>query len=153
MPIQFTGLPTDAVHDIRESGIDAYGNAVERHHAPGGTYPCRHCLDQTSDDYLVLAHRPLVGVNPYAETGPIFLCAEACDAYVPSAAVPDILRSPTYIVRAYSAKERIVYGTGQVTPTNEIGRYAERLFEAPDVAFVDVRSAANNCFQCRILRV
>ena len=152
MTIAFHALPTETVAAIRNTGIDAYGQPVERHSAAGGTWPCRHCLGQTSDDYLVLAHRPFDGVNPYAETGPIFLCADACARHAESAEVPAALNSRAYIVRAYSADERILYGTGKVTPTSEIGVYAESLLRDPNVAFVDVRSAANNCYQCRIKR-
>ncbi|MEC8197925.1 MAG: DUF1203 domain-containing protein, partial [Pseudomonadota bacterium] len=46
--------------------------------------------------------------------------------------------------------ERIVYGTGQVTPTSDIAPYAETLLARADIAFVDVRSASNNCFLCRV---
>ncbi|MBT8426278.1 MAG: DUF1203 domain-containing protein [Silicimonas sp.] len=152
MKIAFHPLPTETVERIRQTGLDAYGTPVERHHVTGSTRPCRHCLGQTSDAYLVLAHRPFTTLNPYAETGPIFLCDEDCLAPRPTDRVPDVLRSPAYIVRAYTARERILYGTGQVTPTGEIAAYAQSLFDNRDVAFVDVRSAANNCFQCRITR-
>ena len=152
MNIAFHALPTKTVAAVRNTGFDSYGTPVERHHAAGGTWPCRHCLGQTSDDYLVLAHRPFDGMNPYTETGPIFLCADACARHQESAEVPAALNSPAYIVRAYSADERILYGTGKVTPTGEIAAYAESLLRDPDAAFVDVRSAANNCYQCRIKR-
>jgi hypothetical protein len=56
------------------------------------------------------------------------------------------------IVRGYSADERIVYGTGAVVATDRIEETAATLFARDDVAFVHVRSASNNCFQCRIDR-
>jgi hypothetical protein len=56
------------------------------------------------------------------------------------------------IVRGYSADERIVYGTGAVVATDRIAETATALLERDDVAFVHVRSASNNCFQCRIVR-
>ena len=152
MTIAFHALPTETVAAIRDTGIDAYGNPVERHHAAGGTWPCRHCLGQTSDDYLILAHRPFDEVNPFAETGPIFLCADKCAWHVENAEVPAALNSPAYIICAYMADERILYGTGKVTPTGEIAACAESLLRDPDVAFVDAQSAANNCYQCRIKR-
>ena len=74
----------------------------------GGDNPCRHCLREIEKgkDMLVLTHRPFGNVQPYAESGPIFLCAEAC----------------------------------------------ERVFEDPQVEFIHVRSAQNNCYSCRIER-
>lgn len=63
-----------------------------------------------------------------------------------------MLYSADYIVRGYDAGDRIVYGTGAVTPTAEIAARAQDLLERPDIAYVHVRSARNNCFQCRIDR-
>ena len=155
MTIHFLGLPSATVAHLRTRGQDAYGNPIERRLAGDDGWPCRHCLGQTpaDQDMLILAHRPFETTNPYAETGPIFLCAEDCAPHKPSADIPAILRSPSYLVRGYSADERIVYGTGQVTPTLQIADYARTLLARDDIAFVDVRSASNNCFQCRIVQV
>ena len=100
---------------------------------------------------LVLAHRPFGALQPYAETGPIFLCADACEAGG-GAEVPEILASPDYIVRGYGADERIVYGTGGVVATGQIVAQAAEVLAMPRVAFVHVRSARNNCFQLRVER-
>ena len=100
---------------------------------------------------LVLAHRPFGALQPYAETGPIFLCADPCAAGG-GAEVPEMLGSSDYIVRGYGADERIVYGTGGVIPTGRILARAGELLADPGVDFVHVRSARNNCFQVRIER-
>ncbi len=155
MQIEFNGLPTETVAAIRAGRRDAYGRPIEVHRSDGDVFPCRHCLGAVPEgrDYLILAWRPFASDNPYAETGPIFLCADDCPAHEPSDRVPAILRSPTYIVRAYDRDERIIYGTGGVVPTAGIADRARALLADPDVAFVDVRSAANNCFQCRATRL
>jgi len=154
MHIQFVGLPTETVADLKSGGTDAYGLPVERHVADDGAYPCRHCLGQTpaGAEYLILAHRPFRSLNPYTETGPIFLCAGDCPGYAPSDQAPAMLQSPRYLVRGYTSDERILYGTGQVTDTPDIPAYARALLDNPEIAFVDIRSASNNCFQCRVLR-
>ncbi len=152
MKIAFHGLPSAVVADIRRTQIDAYGNPVEEHMSDGDAYPCRHCLGAIpkGQTYLILAHCPFETRNPYAETGPIFLCATDCAPAPHRADLPAILLAPDYIVRGYGADERIQYGTGQMTPTDQIATYAAHLLDRDDVAFVDVRSARNNCFQCRI---
>jgi len=154
MSIRFHGLPTAQVEAAKATGLDAYGGSIETHPSTGDAYPCRHCLGETSEgkDYLILAWRPFETTNPYAETGPIFLCAAECKAAIPSPDVPPILRAPRYLVRGYSADERIVYGTGKIVPTASIPSYAETLLNDLRIAFVDVRSASNNCFQCRVRR-
>lgn len=153
MTIQFVGLPTRDVEAIRANRRDTYNQPIEERISDGVGLPCRHCLEVTPEGapYLTLAHRPFRSHNPYAETGPIFLCATACAAAPATSALPPILTSPTYIVRGYSDDERIVYGTGKVTPTSDIATYARELLARPDIAFVDVRSASNNCYQCRVL--
>jgi hypothetical protein len=100
---------------------------------------------------LVLAHRPFSAPHPYAETGPIFLCADACPPFG-GADLPEVLASPDYILRGYGADHRIVYGTGAVTPTPAIPARAAALLDDPRVAYVHVRSARNNCYQLRIDR-
>jgi hypothetical protein len=63
-----------------------------------------------------------------------------------------MLASPDYIVRGYGADDRIVYGTGGVVATATIPARAGELLADDRVAYVHVRSARNNCYQCRIER-
>jgi hypothetical protein len=65
---------------------------------------------------------------------------------------PVIASSKDFIVRGYGENDRIVYGTGAVTLTSDIPAYAAKLLDRPDIAYVHVRSARNNCYQCRIDR-
>jgi hypothetical protein len=146
-------MSTATARTLQAGGPDAYGHAPERCISDGDGIPCRHCLDfvPEGEPYLVLAHRPFDGLNPYTETGPIFLCAKSCEAGG-GERLPAFLDSPSYILRGYDAGERILYGTGAVTPTDGITRRAEDLLAREDVAFVHIRSASNNCFHCRIER-
>jgi uncharacterized protein DUF1203 len=154
MNIEFVGLPSNQVAQIRTTMRDAYGLPVETHRAEIDGLPCRHCMafPDKGRDFLILAHRPFEGQNAYTETGPIFLCADECTAPARSSKLPDFLQSAEYIVRGYTVDERISYGTGQVTPTAQIAEYAQKLLSNPKIAFVDVRSAENNCYHCRIRR-
>ena len=151
--MRFVAIPTDVVRQYQAGGVDANGQVPERMVAVGGGNPCRHCLKMIAEgaEMLVLAHRPFPAPQPYAEVGPIFLCADACPAGG-GAQLPAMLASSDYIVRGYGADDRIVYGTGGVVPTEAIPARAKELFEDARVAYVHVRSARNNCYQCRIDR-
>ncbi len=153
MNIRFSALPTETVRTLRNGGADAYGQLPERGVSDGAGNPCRHCLGDVpeGEGMLILAHRPFPALQPYAETGPIFLCAGDCAAWQGDG-LPPMLGSTDYIVRGYSADDRIVYGTGRVVPTARIKVEAETIFEDPTVAYIHVRSARNNCYQCRIDR-
>ncbi|MCB0060986.1 MAG: DUF1203 domain-containing protein [Caldilineaceae bacterium] len=152
--IRFVAMPTAVVTALQAGGLDANGQLPERVVSDGDGVPCRHCLQLVAagEPYLILAHRPFTTLQPYAECGPIFLHAESCRRHEEGAELPEILGSPQYIVRGYNEEERIIYGTGRVTPTVELAEQAAALLARPDVAFVHVRSATNNCFQCRIER-
>lgn len=149
----FLGLPTLTALALRMGKPDAYGLPAERVANPYAGAPCRHCLKNIPKGagMLICAHRPFSAPQPYAETGPIFLCAEACDAHC-DAQLPEVLTtSSEYLIKAYSIDERIVYGTGQITPQAQIVSYCEALLARDDIAFVDIRSARNNCWQVRAI--
>ena len=151
--MRFNPIPTEIVRAYQSGGPDANGQTAERKRSDGSGNPCRHCLQMIPEgaEMLVLAHRPFPAPQPYAELGPIFLCADACEAGG-GEALPEILASPDYIVRGYGADDRIVYGTGAVVPTARIVDEATARLADSRVAFVHVRSARNNCFQVRIDR-
>ena len=152
MQVTFEALPTEAVRALQRGGPDAYGHKPERKISDGDGVPCRHCMRNVAagEPYLVLAYRPFPELQPYAETGPIFLHAAECERGPSGTQPPEMLASPDYIVRGYGADDRIVYGTGAVVPTAKIAGRAEALLARNDIAYVHVRSASNNCYQCRI---
>lgn len=152
--IRFVAIPTEIVTALQAGQPDANGQIPERHISDGDGVPCRHCLDMVGahEPYLILAHRPFTTLQPYAESGPIFLHAETCTRYAEAATLPPMLGSANYILRGYNHDERIIYGTGQIVPTAQIPTRAAELLARADVAYLHVRSATNNCFQCRIER-
>lgn len=151
--MRYVAMPTETARAYQAGGLDANGQRPERAVSDGGGNPCRHCLRMIPKGagMLILAHRPFPAPQPYAEIGPIFLCADPCDRGGGTER-PEALASPEYIVRGYGANDRIVYGTGGVVVTEGIADRAEELFTDRRVAYVHVRSARNNCYQLRIDR-
>lgn len=150
----FQGLPTLTAHALRLGKPDANGQEPEFVLNPYEGAPCRHCLCNIPKGHgmLICAHRPFASLTPYAETGPIFLCAGDCAPYRGDA-LPEVLTtSPDYLIKGYDINERIVYGTGQVTPKEKIESYCADLLSRAEIAFVDIRSARNNCWQVRVMR-
>ncbi len=151
--IRFLPLPGDKVGALRNGGRDAYDCVPEHAISDGSGNPCRHCLNFISKGagMLIVAYRPFDHLQPYAETGPIFLCADACERWS-GEGIPPILGSPDYLLKGYTADQRIRYGTGKIVAKGEITAYAAELLDRDDISFLDVRSARNNCFQVRIMR-
>lgn len=151
--IRYAAMPSTDAEAIWQGEPDAYGLQPETMISDGPGHPCRHCLAniEAGEPLLVFAYRPFPAPQPYAETGPIFLHRTPCRRYVAEEVMPPVLSgSRDFIVRGYGDNDRIVYGTGAVTASSDISAYAATLLERPDIAYVHVRSARNNCYQCRI---
>ena len=80
--MRFSPIATPIARAYQSGGLDANGQVPERQISDGDGNPCRHCLNliPKGAEMLVLAHRPFPAPQPYAEVGPIFLCADACEA-------------------------------------------------------------------------
>lgn len=155
MSLSFEALPSNLVRGWRQGAPDAHGQPPERGALSDGQgVPCRHCLSNVpaGQRYLILAHRPFPAPQPYAETGPIFVCEADCPRWDGAGLPPILSTSPDYLLKGYGADHRIRYGTGRVVPAGEVAAYAAALLGDPSLAFVDVRSARNNCYQLRICR-
>ena len=153
--LRFFAMPTAEARHFQAGGADAYELKPERRTSDGDGVPCRHCLRDVAadEDYLVLAYRPFPALQPYAETGPIFLHAEACERAADANAIPPMLaKRKAHLIKGYGANDRIVYGTGQVVDSGVLEAEVERVLERADVAYVHVRSAVNNCYTCRVER-
>jgi hypothetical protein len=153
--ICFRPIPTQHARALQEGGRDAYGRAPEVRVSDGEGIPCRHCLGEVAkgERYLVLAYTPFETLQPYAETGPIFLHADRCPAYAETHVLPKEIGSRSLVLmKAYDARDRIVYGKGCLIKPDDITGNAGELFEDSKIAYLHVRSAYNNCYSFRIDR-
>jgi len=153
--LTFVALPSDLAQAYRAGAPDANGQPAERDVSDGAGVPCRHCLSEVAagEPYLILAHRPFPTPQPYAELGPIFLHAGPCRRHPDSAETPAMLLGwERLLIRGYGQDDRIVYGSRQIVATGDLAASAQALLARPDTAYVHVRSASNNCYQCRIER-
>jgi len=153
MVLKIEGIPTDEVARLRRGGLDANGQPALRRVAEGGANPCRHCLGLIADgdDELILAYRPFADVQPYAETGPIFLHGKACERYGSEELPAWFAYLDPAIVRGYGADDWIRYDTGNVVRGPELAAACESILSDDTVAYVHIRSKFN-CFQCRVDR-
>ncbi|WP_029042277.1 DUF1203 domain-containing protein [Cucumibacter marinus] len=152
MSLSYSGMPTQRAQTLWAGGTDDNDQPPERVTAPE-RMPCRHCLGyvEPGEDALILGYRPFESLQPYAETGPIFLHAELCVAYDREAGLPPrTLHADLVLLKGYSRRDRIVYGLGALVPPSEIETRATVMLADPRVAYVHMRSATNNCFTLRI---
>jgi len=153
--LKFVSMPTETVRALQAGGPDANGQIPERHVSDGDGVPCRHCQQdvEAGESYLILNYRPFPAAQPYAESGPIFLHADACPRYPEVSDLPPVLAARKLIlIKGYNAQDRIVYGTGSLVTPQDLTAIASGILARDDVAYVHARSAYNNCFQVRIER-
>ena len=86
----------------------------------------------------------------YAETGPVFVHAEAC-AGPEHGGYPEEWRRRTQVLRAYDAAGRIVGGE-VVGPGDGQEAAAARLLADPAVAFLHTRNVVYGCYLAMIER-
>ena len=155
MPLQFQSIPTKDARAAQNGKADANGQIPEYAISDGAGNPCRHCLTNIpkGTPMLILGYRPFPAPQPYAEIGPIFLCAHTCTRHTNSQAMPDMLKNnDELLLRGYDLQNRIVYGTGKVLKTNQIKDAVNTGFDNPVIRYFHLRSASNNCFQAKIIR-
>lgn len=155
MELRFVAMETHEADSYRSGGRDANMQTPEVMISDGDGNPCRHCLRDIPEgkQMLVLSHRPFSAPQPYAETGPIFLCADPCERHQATADLPNaVIIRPEFIVRAYDYSERIIGGSGRVVATKDIKDYALGWMSDERVRMLHVRSATNNCYFCEIER-
>ena len=151
--LRIEGIPHEHAMRLWNGDPDSNGQVPLRRIAEGGGNPCRHCLGLIAEGSpkLVFGYRPFAALQPYAETGPIFLHAEPCTRYA-SDRLPDwfAFLDPA-LVRGYGADDWIRYDTARVVGGTEIASACAAILADPGVDYVHVRSKFN-CFQCRIDR-
>jgi hypothetical protein len=147
------GIESAYANTIRHGGGDANGQPAVRTVAHGSANPCRHCLGLIAENAqkLVLGYRPFGRLQPYAEVGPIFLHAEACERYESDRLPGWFAYLQPAIIRGYGRDDWIRYETGNVVPGEELAGVCEEILSNPEVAYVHIRSKYN-CFQCRVDR-
>ena len=153
--LRFIAMPSETARDFRNGSPDAHGQPPERHVSDGSGNPCRHCLADVAEGepFLIFAWRPFPAPQPYAETGPIFLHAGECERHGEADGMPATIHErERFLLRGYGHDDRIAYGTGQIVATADIEQAAAALLDRPDIAYLHVRSAGYNCYQCRIER-
>ena len=153
MPLIFKAIPTKDARNAQNDKPDANGQIPERVISDGEGNPCRHCLTEIPKGapMLILGYRPFPTLQPYAEVGPIFLCANKCERHEETGTLPKLFwNSKQMLIRGYSKDDRIVYGSGAVVKISDLVDAIKSGFTNPKIKYFHMRSASNNCFQAKV---
>ena len=146
--LAYLPIPAEVAAQARQTLRDRFGHRlhVERNQAP-----CRSCLhiSREPEDLILLSYQPLPDRNPYAEVGPIFIHAHACEPY----AVPDFpadFLQRELVVRAYNRDLRIADAV--IAAPGEAEAACSSFLANDDIAEVHVRHRSYTCFDFKVLR-
>lgn len=143
-------LPTAVAEEARQraahGAADHKTSVVESERAA----PCRHCLTwaQPGERVILFPYQAIPSHQPYAESGPIFVHAEACARYSSPNEFPRELRKAR-VIRAYNHENEIVNAEVVDGAPEET---AARLLQDDAVCFLHVRSASHGCYTFKVER-
>lgn len=147
------GISGEETIKFRKLESDANGQRPVEMISDGKSNPCRHCLGLIvkGDAMLLLGYRPFDEIQPYAETGPIFLHKDVCERYDSDAMPAWFDHFDPAIIRGYNERNHIRYDTGKAVPGKALATACQDILSDTSVAYVHIRSKFN-CFQCRVDR-
>lgn len=149
------GLPSKHFTHLSElSAAELAAQGVLRVSAdstPG--YPCRVSLTDAhvGEELFLLNYTHHAVDTPYRSSGPIYVRVNAEERQLGPGEVPPYVRSRLMSLRAYDDQHMMI--GANVCPGEEVAAVLERLFEAPDVRYVQLHNAKPGCFSCEARRV
>ncbi len=147
--LTYLAVPQEVAAQARETMRDRFGHDVK---VVRDTGPCRVCLRISSEpeELLLLSYQPLPGTSPYAEIGPIFVHARACEPYASANTFPADFARRRLVLRAYGHDGRIV--DAAVAEAGAAPQQAGAFLCDEAVAEVHVRHESYTCYAFKIVR-
>lgn len=144
-------LAPGLAEEARRSRVDAFGHGlVERRDAE--RHQCRSCLRLTepSEPYLALLHRPFESSQPFAESGPVYLHARACEPYARPGEWPEEFPREEVVLRAYGPGHEIA--DARFVGRRPVEQVVAELLADPGTAYLHARNATYGCYMFRVER-
>jgi hypothetical protein len=143
-------LPTSTAEEARRKAASGASDHKTSVVASEYTAPCRHCLTwaKAGERVILFPYQSIPSDRPYAESGPIFVHADACPRYSLPNEFPRELRRGRS-VRAYNQQHEIVAAELANDAPEEA---AARLLQSDAIQFLHVRSASHGCYTFKVER-
>ncbi len=101
----------------------------------------------------LIAYRPFTRPGPYAESGPVFIHAEACAGYATTGSYPPGYRDwPTMVFRPYHYDGAIAYDAIQLGDAATAEALIAGLLADPAIEFIHARNVYAGCFMFCVSR-
>jgi hypothetical protein len=142
-----SALCEDDLARIRSVGRDDFGNELVPVVDESGGAPLRCCLRESEPGELIvlIAYRPFPWVGPYAEVGPVFCHAQACEGYKTPGRYPEGFAHRRQLLRAYDRNHRICEGI-QAKDGSQAEQLLTWMLSLDEVDFVHSRNVEWGCY-------
>ncbi len=144
-------LAAGLADQARRARVDAFGHALaERRDAE--RHQCRSCLRLTEpfEAYLALLHRPFERPQAFAESGPVYLHARACEPYAQAGEWPAEFPREQVVLRAYGADDEIA--DARFVGRRPVEQVVAELLAEPRTAYLHARNSTYGCYMFRVER-
>jgi len=146
-------IPTEVAEAVRET-MRAPGYGFPAHEElDTDAAPCRHCLHLIEPGQarcILFTYDRFAGIETLPQPGPIYIHADSCQRYGEDAGIPEQLRSSPRTLEAYAHGRRLI--AQEYAQDGNFESKLERLFNYPEVDYVQVNSTTAGCFTFRIER-
>jgi Protein of unknown function (DUF1203) len=145
-------LPQELATYVRENGRDPiWGHASVTERATGFG-PCRLCLRtfrEGEEMRVLFTYDSYAGVAEFPQPGPVYIHADDCNRYDAEEFPPD-LRALKLTFEGVADGPRVI--KLDRTDGEGVDEAIARLFELPEVDYVNVRNTEAGCFIARVER-
>jgi len=143
---QVQPLPSAVLDDVRATGCDVSGHAIELLLTEGGE-PLRCCLRNAKpgEQAMLFGFEPPIPASPYRELGAVFAHAQRCAGPERLDGYPADWRGRPQVLRAYDRRGWIHNTTRVHDGTNPEAVITE-MFANPEVVQIHSRNVAYGCF-------
>ncbi|CAN5518926.1 DUF1203 domain-containing protein [soil metagenome] len=144
-------LPTEVAEKARRRAREGAPDHATVTADQPGAYPCRHCLRwaEPGERVILFPHASIAPGRPYSETGPIFVHEADCARYDRPEEYPADFRQHR-VLRAYNESNDMIDAV--VLNGSEPETVIAALFQNPQTAFLQARSADRGCYTFAITR-
>lgn len=154
MTFQIEALPAETfapLFALDDTALAAQNVVRVTAHASSG-YPCRVSLSDVDagTDLILVNHTHLDVESPYASRHAIYVSEGAEQAAPAPDEVPDMLGSRMLSVRGFD--QDALMAEAEVAAGDALADTLTQYFAKPNIAWVDIHSAARGCFLARARR-
>ena len=155
MTFQCIPIQSETADRFRRTGVDDFGNAIQRRIVETPGSPCRQCLrdGEPGEEMLLLSWHLPRPKGIYWTPSPIFIHASPCAPFNQTGIVAPILTTRLISVRAYDNAGMCLYDLGDVAEGEPaVARLLQRALADARTDFVNVHTAKPGCLLCQVER-